>query len=128
MEELHMEYALAREVLRLALASARADWPAGRDLRSSLRLPPMEPIVASGGALSRSPRPGYAALAILDALQPVGVVSLILDPHSLTPVLGVAGEVVPLATVQALDSGSFVSLGTAVSPSVTVARGGRSFA
>jgi len=116
MEELHMEFALAREVLRLALASARVDWPAGRDLRTSPRLPPMEPIVASGGVLSRAPRPGYAALAILDALQPVGVVSLILDPHSLTPVLGVAGELVPMATVQALDSGSFVSLGTVVSP------------
>jgi hypothetical protein len=116
MDELHMEYALAREALRLALASARLDWPAGRDLRGGAPLPPMEPIVASGGVLSRAPRPGYAALAILDALQPVGVVTLILDPHGLTPALGVAGGVLPLATVQALDSGSFVSLGTAVAP------------
>jgi len=116
MEELHMEFALAREVMRLALASARADWPAGRDSRGGARLPPMEPIVASGGVLSRAPRPGYAALAIMDALQPVGVATLILDPHSLTPALGVAAGVLPLATVQALDSGSFVSLGTVVSP------------
>jgi len=116
MEELHMEFALAREVLRLALASARADWPAGRNARGGALLPPMEPIVASGGVLSRAPRPGYAALAIMDALQPVGVATLILDPHSLTPALGVAGGILPLATVQALDSGSFVSLGTVVSP------------
>lgn len=116
MEELHLEYAIAREVLRMTLASARADWPAGWDLRAGETLPPMEPIVISGGALSRAPRPGYAALAVLDALQPVGVASLILDPHSLTPALGAAAGVLPLATVQALDSGSFVSLGTIVAP------------
>ena len=116
MEELHMEYALAREIMRLALASARQDWPAGRDVRAGVRLPPMEPILACGGVLSRAPRPGYAALAILDGLQPTGVATLILDPHNLTPALGVAAGVVPLATVQALDSGSYVSLGTVVAP------------
>jgi uncharacterized protein (TIGR01319 family) len=116
MEELHMEYALAREVMRLALASARLDWPPGRGGRTGLRLPLMEPILASGGVLSRAPRPGYAALAILDGLQPTGVATLILDPHNLTPALGVAAGVVPLATVQALDSGSYVSLGTVVAP------------
>jgi hypothetical protein len=116
MEELHMEYALAREIMRLALASARQDWPPGRDGHAGLRLPPMEPILASGGVLSRAPRPGYAAMAILDGLQPTGVATLILDPHNLTPALGVAAGVVPLATVQALDSGSYVSLGTVVAP------------
>lgn len=117
MEELHMEYALAREIMRLALASARDDWPGGH--RAGPRLPPMEPILASGGVLSRAPRPGYAALAILDGLQPTGVATLILDPHNLTPALGVAAGVVPLATVQALDSGSYVSLGTIVAPAGT---------
>jgi uncharacterized protein (TIGR01319 family) len=116
MEELHMEYALAREIMRLALASARQDWPVGRDGRAGARLPPMEPILACGGVLSRAPRPGYAAMAILDGLQPTGVATLILDPHNLTPALGVAAGVVPLATVQALDSGSYVSLGTVVAP------------
>ena len=116
MEELHMEYALAREIIRLALASARQEWPPGRDGRSGPRLPPMEPIVVSGGVLSRAPRPGYAALAVLDSVQPTGVATLILDPHNLTPALGVAAGVVPLATVQALDSGSYVSLGTVVAP------------
>jgi hypothetical protein len=53
---------------------------------------------------------------VLDSLQPTGVATLILDPHNLTPALGVAAGVVPLATVQALDSGSYVSLGTVVAP------------
>jgi hypothetical protein len=125
MEELHMEYALAREIIRLALASAREDWPAGRDRRAGPRLPAMEPILASGGELSRAPRPGYAAMAILDGLQPTGVATLILDPHNLTPALGVAAGVVPLATVQALDSGSFVSLGTVVAPWARAGPAGR---
>lgn len=116
MEELHLEYAIAREVLRMTLTSARADWPSGWNLEARATLAPLEPIIISGGALSRAPRPGYAALTVLDALQPVGVSTLILDPHSLTPALGAAAGVLPLATVQALDSGSFVALGTVVAP------------
>jgi MutL protein len=116
MEELHLEYALARQILRTALNLARADWPKGRDPVSSPLLPPMEPILASGGALARAPRPGYAALVLLDALQPTGIATLVLDPYNLAPGLGVSAGPVPMATVQGLDSGSFVSLGTVVSP------------
>jgi MutL protein len=116
MEELHLEYALARQVARTALELARADWPPGKDVASHPLLPPMEPILASGGVLARAPRPGYSALALLDALQPTGIATLVLDPYNLTPGLGVAGGPLPMATVQALDSGSFVSLGTVVAP------------
>lgn len=116
MEELHLEYALARQVARTALGLARADWPRGKDPASHPLLPPMEPILASGGVLARAPRPGYSALALLDALQPTGIATLVLDPYNLTPGLGVAGGPLPMATVQALDSGSFVSLGTVVAP------------
>jgi hypothetical protein len=116
MEELHLEYALARQVARTALELARADWPLGKDAASHPLLPPMEPILASGGVLARAPRPGYSALALLDALQPTGIATLVLDPYNLTPGLGVAGGPLPMATVQALDSGSFVSLGTVVAP------------
>jgi hypothetical protein len=76
----------------------------------------MEPILAGGGVLSRAPRPGYAALALLDSLQPTGITTLVLDPHSLTPALGAAAAVLPMVTVHVLESGSFVSLGTVVSP------------
>jgi hypothetical protein len=55
-------------------------------------------------------------LALLDALQPTGIATLVLDPYNLTPGLGVAAGPLPMAAVQALDSGSFVSLGTVVSP------------
>ncbi|MCK4692611.1 MAG: glutamate mutase L, partial [Anaerolineales bacterium] len=61
MDELHIEYALAREVIRSALSLAKREWPTNKAMRSSWLLPPFEPIIASGGALARAPHPGYAA-------------------------------------------------------------------
>ncbi len=115
-DELHLEFALARQLLQTALGLARAAWPQDKNGRGSQLLPAMEPILAGGGVLSRAPRPGYAALALLDSLQPTGITTLVLDPYGLTPALGAAAAVLPMVTVQVLESGSFVSLGTVVSP------------
>ncbi|TET84069.1 MAG: hypothetical protein E3J37_04285 [Anaerolineales bacterium] len=124
MEELHIEYALAREVIRSALSLARQEWPANKAMRSSWLLPPLEPIIAGGGVLARAPHPGYAALMLLDAVQPTGISTLVLDPYNLTPALGVAAGPLPVVPVQVLESGSYVSLGTVVAP-VGQARYGR---
>jgi len=115
-EELHLEYALARQLIRSALFQARAGWPQGKDSESLLLMPPVDPIIASGGALARAPRPGLAALVLLDAIQPTGVCTLVMDPHSLTPALGAAADPLPMVAVQVLGSGGFVSLGTVVAP------------
>jgi uncharacterized protein (TIGR01319 family) len=115
-DDLHLEFALAREIMRNALQLARRGWPRRGNLRDSILLPPMEPILAAGGILARAPHPGYAALAILDAIQPVGITTLVLDPHGLTPALGVAAGPAPMVAVQVLNSGNYVSLGTVVSP------------
>lgn len=114
LNELHLEYALARQIIRSALSLAQPSWPEG--LRRGGILPAMEPIIASGAAMARAPRPGYAALALLDALQPRGVSTLVLDPYSLVPAVGAAAGALPMVTVQVLESGSFISLGTVVSP------------
>ncbi|OGO15197.1 MAG: hypothetical protein A2Y93_00755 [Chloroflexi bacterium RBG_13_68_17] len=114
--ELHVEYALARQAIRTGLAVARSGWPAQRGQYATGLLPPMDPILAGGAALARAPRPGYAALVLLDAIQPIGVTTLVLDPYSLMPALGAAAGPLPLATVQVLESGGFASLGTFVSP------------
>ncbi|MEE8567669.1 MAG: glutamate mutase L [Anaerolineales bacterium] len=124
MDELHIEYALAREVIRSALSLAKREWPTNKAMRSSWLLPPFEPIIASGGALARAPHPGYAALMLLDAVQPTGISTLVLDPYNLTPALGVAAGPMPVIPVQVLESGSYVSLGTVVAP-VGQARHGR---
>jgi len=79
-------------------------------------MPPLEPIIAGGGTLGRAPRPGYVALALLDAIQPTGITTLVMDPHSLTPALGVAAGPLPIVSVQVLESGGYISLGTVVSP------------
>ena len=119
--DLHIEYALVRELIRTGIALARGDWQKGA---GATLLPALEPIIASGGAIARAPRPGYAALALLDAIQPKGVTTLVLDPHNLIPAVGAAAGLLPMITVQVLESGSFVSLGTVVSP-VGHARQGR---
>ncbi len=117
MDELHLEYALAREVIRSSVSAARGGWPVEKSARGIWLMPPLEPIIASGGTLARAPRPGYAALMLLDAIQPVGITTLVLDPHNLTSALGAAARPLPIVTVQVLESGSYVSLGTVVAPS-----------
>ena len=57
--------------------------------------------------LGRAPRPGQAALMLLDALEPIGVTTLVLDSGGLLPALGGCALAQPLATVQALDAGFF---------------------
>jgi hypothetical protein len=114
--ELHLEYALARQAIRTAIGLARPSWPAVRGQSGAEAMPALEPILASGGALARCPRAGYTVLVLLDALQPSGVSTLVVDPYSLMPAMGAAAGVLPMAAVQVLESGSFVSLATVVSP------------
>ena len=123
-DDLLLELAFAREILRLSLKRARKRWPKGRDLKSTWLMPAVEPIIASGSVLARAPRPGFAALTLLDALEPTGITTLVLDPHGLSPSLGAASGSIPMLTVHVLESGSFVSLGTVVAP-VGNARMGR---
>jgi hypothetical protein len=113
--EMLLEFAITREIIRAALEQSRSTWPS-QNGRYSRLLPAMEPILAGGGVLARSPHPAYAALTLLDALQPVGITTLVLDPHGLTPGLGAAASALPMATVQVLSSGNFVSLATVVTP------------
>lgn len=115
-EELHIELALARQLIRRALFNARQTWPAGKDTRSTLLLPQVEPIIVGGATLSRAPRPAYSALVLLDALQPIGVSTLVMDPYSLASTLGATAGQLPLAAVQLLEAGVFVSMGTMVAP------------
>jgi hypothetical protein len=116
MDELYIEYAIARQLIRYALFHARKSWPEGKNSRSSLLLPSVEPIIAAGATLARAPKPGYTALMLLDALQPTGVSTLVLDPYSLAPALGATAGPLPVATVQLLEAGVLVSLGTVVCP------------
>ncbi len=111
--DLHLEHALARQVLRAALRRARRDWPSSvRSARPDL-LPAFEWIIAGGATLANAPTPALAAMLLLDALQPVGLTTLFLDGHQLLAALGALAHVNPTASIQLLDS--ILSLGTMVS-------------
>jgi hypothetical protein len=115
--ELLLEQAIAREALRATLASARTGWPAELSGPRPPLMPwHLDPIIGAGSILGRAPRPGQAALMLLDALEPIGVTTLMLDPFGLMPALGACALVQPLATVQALGAGGLVTLGTVVTP------------
>jgi hypothetical protein len=112
--DLEMEMALARELIRAALEGVRNSWC--RLPRHGVFLPSFDPIVLAGAVFGRAPHPGYAALLALDALQPVGVCRLLLDPYGLVPALGAAAYLTPTAVVQVLGSGGLPILGTVIAP------------
>ncbi len=111
-EELQIEQALAREIVRLMVQEARPSW----DLGVSELLPPFQPIIGAGAILTEAQHPGISAMLLLDALQPVGAVELRLDPHNLVASLGVIAYLQAVVAVQAMESGGLVNLGTAFCP------------
>ncbi len=117
-EDLALSQAVARQALYLAMQSARRDFP-----RTALRIKPtlaplFEPILAGGSALSDASRPGQGLLMLLDALQPVGVTTVILDQNNLLPLLGAAAAQNNILPVQVIESGAFLSIGTVIAPVV----------
>jgi len=107
--------AISRQVLYLAMRDAKRNFlPDAKILKKGLT-PIFEPILAGGAALNDAPTPGQILLLLLDALQPVGITSIILDKNNLLPLLGAAAETNYLLPVHVLESGAFMSLGTIVS-------------
>jgi uncharacterized protein (TIGR01319 family) len=116
-EDQAIEQALARQAIRAALIKVAAGFPKEQvaQLRSGL-LPPMEPVLASGSVLANAPSLGQSLLLLLDAVQPVGVTTMVLDQHSLMAPLGAAAVVNPVLVVQVLESSTFMNLATVISP------------
>jgi hypothetical protein len=114
-EEQVLAYSVSRQALFLAVQEAKQNFPAEARLLKRDVLPVFEPILAGGGALCNAPSPGQSLLLLLDALQPVGITSIILDENKLLPILGAAADLNHLLPVQVLESGAFMSLGTVVS-------------
>jgi hypothetical protein len=63
-------------------------------------------ILGSGGVLENAPHPAMAALILLDALQPAGITSMVLDSAQLAGALGGVAALDPAAAgeVAALDA------------------------
>jgi len=106
--ELQIIQAFAREAIILTKEATGQDsfGPFDADL-----------ILATGGVLSQAPKFGQAALMLLDALQPRGVTSLVLDRTMLISQLGAVATVAPIAAVQVNENDAVMHrLGTCVVP------------
>jgi hypothetical protein len=111
-EDLHLEQAIGRQILRHALNQAVARW--GWSSRGNL--PPFKLMVLRGSVFTQAPKPGQALLMILDALQPAGIFSVVLDKYGALPALGAIALYEPLAAVQSLEAGALTELGWVVAP------------
>lgn len=106
--ELQIDQAFAREAIILTVEEARAhtvEW-----LDADL-------ILATGGVLAHAPKYGQVALMLLDALQPRGVTSIVLDRTMLISQLGAVATVAPVVAVQVNENDAVSHrLGTCVIP------------
>ena len=78
-------------------------------------MPPLDLILAGGGVVSEGTSLGQSLLLLLDAIQPVGIMPILLDQNNLLPLLGVAASRSHYLPVQVIESGAFIGLGTVVS-------------
>ncbi|GAC1563829.1 MAG: glutamate mutase L [Ktedonobacteraceae bacterium] len=106
--ELQITHAIAREAIILTVEMAR---------RNSTNLPDADLILATGGVLAHAPTYGQVALMLLDALQPRGVTSFVLDKTMLISQLGAVATVAPITAVQVNENDAVTHrLGTCVVP------------
>lgn len=113
--ELEYEHALAREAILLALRA-----PGSR--LSGMH--PIDVILGTGGVLANAPHPAMAALILLDAVQPRGITSLVLDTAHLSNMVGgVAGLDQAAAAEVAAGDAVLLQLGTVISTAGAVAEG-----
>ncbi|MEO7018813.1 MAG: glutamate mutase L [Ktedonobacteraceae bacterium] len=106
--DLQIAQAFAREAIILTVeAGAHAQ---SRQFSADL-------ILATGGVLAHAPKYGQAMLLLLDALQPRGVTSMVLDRTMLISQLGAVATVSPVAAVQVNENDAVMHrLGTCVVP------------
>jgi hypothetical protein len=93
--ELAIEHALARESIRLALHA-----PGSR----LAGLHPVDVVLGTGGVLAHVAHPGQAALILLDALQPRGITSLVVDTAALALMLGTIPGLAPQAAAELAET------------------------
>jgi hypothetical protein len=120
---LAIEQALARQTLWAAFNSLEKDFPRQVHRPAPGLAPYFEPILACGSVITRAPTLGQSLLILLDAIQPVGITTMILDQNNLLPALGAAASRNFLLPIQILESGAFLGLATVVAPYTKVRAG-----
>ncbi|MEX2143784.1 MAG: glutamate mutase L [Anaerolineales bacterium] len=122
-EEMAIEQAAARQVMRLAIGKSLPLFPPEAIYPLPGTVPWFDRILVSGSTVARAPHQEQSLLMILDALQPVGIATIVLDQNNLASAVGASAQIDPLLAVQVLESNAFKNLGTVISP-VGKARGG----
>jgi hypothetical protein len=113
-DEYAIAQAVSRQAMYLAIRSAEKDFPnRGQSLKDVMG--PLDLILAGGGVVSDGVSLGQSLLMLLDAIQPVGILPILVDQNNLLPLLGVAATRNNYLPVQVIDSGAFTGLGTVVS-------------
>jgi hypothetical protein len=107
--------AIARQALYLAVRTAQKDFPPGTRSQRTDLMPRFDLILAGGGAVNDGSSLGQSLLLLLDAIQPVGVLPILLDQNNLLPMLGAAASRNHYLPVQVIESGAFIGLGTVLS-------------
>jgi hypothetical protein len=125
-EDLYIEHALAREVMRTSIKNAISGFPKNVKRIRANTLPVFDPIVVGGAVLTEAPALSQSLLMILDALEPTGIQRIILDKNNLSSGLGAAAAITPALVAQLLlDPTAFLNLGFIISP-ISRAREGTS--
>ncbi len=110
-EELALEMAILREVLREAFSTAREPLKSAFGPELSV-----DTILLTGGTLSSIPVIGWMILAAIDALQPSGVTMLVVDKVGLCSPLGSLAYLHPQAVLEVLERDALVPVGTLIAP------------
>lgn len=113
-EQLIMQ-AVARQALYLSVRLAQKDFPASIRAARTDQMPALDLIIGGGGAISDGASLGQSLLLLLDAIQPVGIMPVLLDQNNLLPLLGAAASRNHYLPVQVIESGAFIGFGTVVS-------------
>jgi len=113
-EELAIEHAVAREILRTTVKNILPEIP--EEYQKGSLLPSVEPIIGSGSVITQAPNRAQSLLMLLDGLQPAGVTTIALDQNGLLPSLGIISDINPLLTVQVIETSTFLNLGTVIAP------------
>lgn len=123
-EELTIEQAAARQVLRAAMGQLWRDFPQPLRRKFGALLPYFEPILASGSLLTQSANPAQALLVLLDGIQPSGVTTFVLDENHLLSSLGASADLNPILSVQVLQSHHFTPLATVITAAHRISKSG----
>ncbi len=107
---LWLEHAAARVLLGKTIRTLPATY------RHETGFPAPDFLIGSGGVIQNVPRPAQAAMILIDAVQPVGVMRLLRERLGLLPLVGYLAEEEQRLVADLLRFDMFETLGTLIVP------------